>query len=172
MTSLPYSLPPVRSILTVAILLWLAAGAAAEDYLLGPMDKLRIRVVEWQSAEATAREWSSVSGEYVVGPSGTLSLPFVGEIPAAGRTTSDVAATIGDELQQTLGLLNRPDAAVELAELRPVFIAGDVQTLLKQNPLPGAAYFQLAQAYWHLGRHDETVVSSPKPCSDDEQRSQ
>lgn len=117
-----------RSLLSMAMLTMLAVTGAAEDYLLGPMDKLHVRVVEWQSAEAAAREWPSVSGEFTVGPSGKLSLPLIGEIPAAGRTTSEVAAAIGDELQQTLGLLSRPDAAVELAEFRPVFVAGDVQT--------------------------------------------
>lgn len=117
-----------RSVLSMLMLAMMAATGAAEDYLLGPMDKLQIRVVEWQSAEAAAREWSSVSGEYTVGPSGNLSLPLIGEVAAAGRTTSEVAAAIGDGLQQTLGLLSRPDAAVELAEFRPVFVAGDVQT--------------------------------------------
>lgn len=120
--------PRLRSILAAVLLLSLPAAAKAEDYLLGPMDKLRIRVVEWQSAEAAARDWPSVSGDYTVGPSGTISMPFIGEVEAAGRTAAEVAATIGDELQQTLGLLSRPDAAVELAEFRPVFVAGDVQT--------------------------------------------
>jgi polysaccharide biosynthesis/export protein ExoF len=117
------------SILAIAALLLLVAGkAVAEDYLLGPMDKLHIRVAEWQSAEATVREWSSISGEYTVAPSGAISIPFIGELEASGKTTSEIAILIGDELQQTLGLLSRPDASVELAEFRPIFVAGDVQT--------------------------------------------
>jgi polysaccharide biosynthesis/export protein ExoF len=117
------------SLLAIVVLLSLVAGrAAAEDYLLGPMDKLQIRVAEWRSAEATVREWSSISGEYTVGPSGSISIPFIGNVEAAGKTTSEIAVLIGDELQQTLGLLSRPDASVELAEFRPVFVTGDVQT--------------------------------------------
>ncbi|MDZ5696134.1 polysaccharide biosynthesis/export family protein [Chelativorans sp. M5D2P16] len=112
--------------LLVALLV--PASAGAEDYLLGPMDKLHVRVAEWQSADASVREWSSISGDYTVGPSGAVSVPFIGEVPAAGRTAAQVAKTIGDELQQTLGLLTRPDASVEVAEFRPVFVSGDVQT--------------------------------------------
>ena len=105
-----------------------AATAQAADYQLGSMDRLRIRVVEWQTAEGAVRDWSSISGDYVVGPSGSVSLPFIGEMPAAGKTTAEVAAAIGDGLQQKLGLPNRPDASVELAEFRPVFVSGDVET--------------------------------------------
>jgi len=105
-----------------------APSAAADDYRLGTMDRLRIRVVEWRTAEGAVRDWSSISGEYTVGPSGSLSLPFLGELPANGRTTAEIAATIGAELQQKFGLLDKPEASVELAEYRPVFISGDVQT--------------------------------------------
>ena len=102
--------------------------AQTADYQLGSMDKLRIRVVEWQTAEGAVRDWSSISGDYVVGPSGSISMPFIGEMPAVGKTTAEIAAAIGEELQQKLGLPNRPDASVELAEFRPVFVSGDVQT--------------------------------------------
>jgi exopolysaccharide production protein ExoF len=105
-----------------------AAVAQTEDYQLDAMDKLHIRVVEWQTAEGAVRDWSTISGDYMVGPSGNISLPFIGEMPAAGKTTAEIAAAIGEGLQQKLGLPDRPDASVELAEFRPVFITGDVQT--------------------------------------------
>ena len=49
-------------------------------------------------------------------------------MPAAGKTTAEIAAAIGEGLQQKLGLPDRPDASVELAEFRPVFVSGDVET--------------------------------------------
>lgn len=118
-----------RGLALCAILLPLftATGQAA-DYRLDIMDRLRIRVVEWRTAEGEIRDWSTLSGDYVVGPSGNLSLPFIGEMPATGKTTAEIAAAIGDGLQQKFGLLDRPEASVELAEFRPLFIAGDVQT--------------------------------------------
>ena len=72
--------------------------AQTADYQLGSMDKLHIRVVEWQTAEGAVRDWSSISGDYIVGPSGNISLPFIGEMPAAGKTTAEIAAAIGEEL--------------------------------------------------------------------------
>lgn len=123
-------------LLALAALFW-AAAAEASEYRLGPMDRLRIRVVEWQTAEGTFRDWSGVSGDYTVGPTGDLSLPFIGEAPASGKTTAEIAAMIGERLQQKFGLLDRPEASVEIAEFRPFFVSGDVQTPGKYPYDPG-----------------------------------
>ncbi len=117
--------------LSVAALLFALVDLAAADeggYRLGVMDKLRIRVAEWQPAEGTVRTWEAVSGDYAIGPTGSLSLPFIGDLPAAGKTTTEVAQTIGEELRSKFALRNLPSASVEIAEFRPVFVAGDVHT--------------------------------------------
>lgn len=102
--------------------------AAADEYRLGSQDKLTIRVAEWQTVEGTFRDWSAVNGEYTVGPAGTLSVPFVGEMPASGKTTAEIAAAIGQALQRKLALADRPEASVEMAQYRPFYISGEVQT--------------------------------------------
>jgi protein involved in polysaccharide export with SLBB domain len=112
----------------VAVSLVLVPAAWAGEYQLGVQDKLRIRVVEWQTIEGTFREWDAVSGEYTVGMSGELSLPLIGDTPAAGKTTAEVAAAISETLEQKFGLSTKPEASVELAEYRPFFISGDVQS--------------------------------------------
>jgi exopolysaccharide production protein ExoF len=112
----------------VAVSLILVPAAWAGEYQLGVQDKLRIRVVEWQTIEGTFREWDAVSGEYTVGMSGELSLPLIGDTPAAGKTTAEVAAAISETLEQKFGLSTKPEASVELAEYRPFFISGDVQS--------------------------------------------
>jgi exopolysaccharide production protein ExoF len=111
--------------------------AAADDYRLGPLDKLKIRVVEWQTIEGTFREWTAVSGDYVVGASGNLSLPFLGETAATGKTTAEIAAAISGSLQQKFGLSDRPEASVELLEYRPFYISGDVQNPGQYPYVPG-----------------------------------
>ncbi|WP_455872588.1 polysaccharide biosynthesis/export family protein [Rhizobium yanglingense] len=100
--------------------------ARAADYQLGTMDKLRIRVAEWQTAEGAIRDWSVVSGDYTIGPSGSLSLPFVGDLPASGKTTDAIAKEIGVALQKQFGLKDRPSASVELAQFGG-FLTGDVE---------------------------------------------
>jgi exopolysaccharide production protein ExoF len=101
--------------------------AAADDYRLGIMDKLKIRVAEWQTADGSIRDWSVVSGDYTVGPSGSISLPFVGDMPASGKTTDAIAQEIGSALQKQFALKDRPSASVELSEFRPVYLSGDVE---------------------------------------------
>ena len=121
---------PVRLVAVAGLVLSLAVPrtAAADEYRLGSQDKLNIRVAEWQTVEGTFRDWSAVNGEYSVGPAGTLSVPFVGEMPAAGKTTAEIAAAISDALQRKLALADRPEASVEMAQFRPFYISGEVQT--------------------------------------------
>src|SRR3546814_4236253 len=81
-----------KACLTGMILLAAAGSALAQDeaYRLGIMDKLKVRVAEWQPAEGTIRDWSVIGGDYTVGPRGVISLSFVGEMSAAGKTTSEI----------------------------------------------------------------------------------
>lgn len=101
--------------------------ATAGDYQLGPLDKLNIRVAEWQTVDGTFRDWSAINGEYSIGPGGTLSVPFVGDMQAAGKTTAEIASAIGLALQRKLALPDKPEASVQMAQFRPFYISGEVQ---------------------------------------------
>ena len=109
----------------------------AQEYRLGVMDKLRIRVAEWQTAEGTVRDWSAVSGDYSVGADGSVSLPFIGQLEADGRTTGELAAEIGKKMQVLFGLRDRPSASVEIAQYRPIYLSGEVQTPGEYPYAPG-----------------------------------
>ncbi|NKJ35405.1 exopolysaccharide production protein ExoF [Rhizobium sp. SG570] len=91
------------------------------------MDKLHVRVAEWQTAEGTIRDWAVVSGDYTVGPSGSISIPFIGDMPAMGKTTDEIAEAIGIGLQKQFGLRDRPSASVEMSQFRPIYLSGEVQ---------------------------------------------
>ncbi|WP_296431985.1 MULTISPECIES: polysaccharide biosynthesis/export family protein [unclassified Rhizobium] len=117
--------------------------ASADDYRLGTMDKVKIRVAEWQTADGTIRDWSVVSGDYTVGPSGSISLPFVGDLAASGQTTDAIAKQIGMALQKQFALKDRPSASVELSEFRPVYLSGDVE---KPGEFPFAPNLTVAKA--------------------------
>ncbi|WFU12458.1 polysaccharide biosynthesis/export family protein (plasmid) [Rhizobium sp. CB3090] len=109
----------------------MVSGNARADklpgYHLGVMDKLHIRVAEWQTAEGSVRDWSTISGDYTVGPSGSVSIPFIGDMPASGKTTDEIAEAIGIGLQKQFGLRDRPSASVELSQFRPIYLTGEVQ---------------------------------------------
>ena len=86
------------------------------NYILGPGDHVAIEVFEYE--EFTASK--------VILPDGTISLPLVGAIPAAGQTSDSLERLLTDELSN---YLVNPVVSVSLTILRPVVVtvSGEVQ---------------------------------------------
>jgi polysaccharide biosynthesis/export protein ExoF len=124
------------------VLVGIASTAKADPYLLGPEDKLKIRVYDWRASSSDAHEWPALTGDFVVGASGNVSLPLIGEVPAAGKSTADLSALISQKLQTAIGLSNRPDASVEVSTYRPFFILGMVTTPGQFPYKPGLTVLQ------------------------------
>lgn len=103
-----------------------AATAELGGYILGPQDKIRLKVYEWRANVETVFEWTSLNGEFVVGASGTVSLPLLGEIPAAGLTPAALAKDIGERLKKQISLSIAPNVAAEVVQYRPFYILGVV----------------------------------------------
>jgi len=130
--------------------------AAAADYRLGPQDRVRVKVAEWRTDKTEYFDWAIFSGEYAVDASGTIALPLIGNVPAEGRTTNDLAAAIEDTLQKRAGLSSHPEAAVEIAQYRPIYVVGAVErageypyrpslTVLQAVSIAGGLYRQADQ---------------------------
>ena len=94
--------------------------------MLGISDTLRIKVVQWKAGSSTFEEWSALSGDYVVGADGNVNFPMLSPVESAGKTSSELAATLGSTLQQTLGLRTAPTVTVEISEYGPIYVTGDV----------------------------------------------
>ncbi len=92
------------------------ADAGTEEYLLGPGDKVRITVFN----EPT------LSGDYSVNATGAMSLPLIGEVVAAGKTSAAVAEQVRAAL--TDGYLRSPTVTGEVVVYRPFFILGEVKS--------------------------------------------
>ncbi|KQN69708.1 MULTISPECIES: polysaccharide biosynthesis/export family protein [unclassified Devosia] len=116
------------------IAVWLVASAAftsvhaAEPYILGISDKLTIKVVQWKAADSSFQEWAALAGDYIVGADGNVNFPMLGPTEGAGKTSTDLATTIGAGLQQTLGLPTAPSVTVEVSAYGPIYVSGDVST--------------------------------------------
>ena len=70
-----------------------------------------------------------LSGRFRVGPTGTLSVPMVGNLMAGGKTLHEIEADIGTALER---LIRRPMVTVALDELaseRKVYTTGEVQSV-------------------------------------------
>lgn len=113
-----------------ALVLILTGGlATAQDsYRLGVSDVVRIKVVEWLAADGGFRDWSAIAGEYVVGPTGQLAVPLLGEVPAGGLSTAELATGVSEGLRQVLALPGAPSVTVEVARFGPVYVTGSVRT--------------------------------------------
>lgn len=99
-----------------------ASVAAVEDgvvrqvpeYRLGPADKVRVNVFGEEA----------LTGEFLVGGSGKVSLPLIGEVQAAGLTIAQFQEEIAVSLRQ--GYINEPRVSAEVLNYRPFYILGEV----------------------------------------------
>lgn len=92
-------------------------GIQDENYRLGSGDKLKLVVY----GEA------DLGGEYLVGGTGEVQLPLLGQIPAAGMTLRDFQTAVGQKFVAE-GYLKDPRISVEVLNYRPFYIIGEVKT--------------------------------------------
>lgn len=93
-----------------------SVSSATGRYVLDTGDVLRIIV--FGEAELT--------GSYEVGPMGTISVPLIGDVQVKGLTAGEVNVLIYDKLAD--GYLIDPSVSIEITNLRPFFILGEVRT--------------------------------------------
>ncbi|MGN6764755.1 MAG: polysaccharide biosynthesis/export family protein [Rhizobiaceae bacterium] len=123
----PHSAKFWLGVVAVALLLTgISSPAGAEEYLLGPQDKIRLKVYEWRASRDDIFEWKAMNDEFTVGPDGMVSLPFAGAVRAEGRTAIELGEQIGERLKDRMQLINAPDTSVEIIGFRPVYVVGAV----------------------------------------------
>lgn len=88
--------------------------ASTDDYRLGAADKVRILIFDEPS----------LSGEFFVNANGKLSLPLIGDVQAAGVTTTALAGNIQRKLAD--GYLKEPRVSIDVLTFRPFYILGEV----------------------------------------------
>ncbi len=141
------------SALTIAVSGLSPAGAA--DYQLGPQDKVRLKIFEWRASRDAFFEWKAMNDDFIVAADGTLSLPFAGQVQAAGATPSELSKSIGDRLRDEMGLGRAPNVAVEVVEYRPFFIVGHVTKPGEFPFRPGLTVLQAMSIAGGLQRREE-----------------
>lgn len=90
---------------------------SALGYKIGPGDVLKIDV--WKHDE--------LSQQVTVRPDGAFSLPLIGDVPANGRTATEITSDIQGKLKQFFQ--EQPPATVQVAEVHSyrIYIVGEVQ---------------------------------------------
>jgi exopolysaccharide production protein ExoF len=132
-------------VLSIVLPAWGQAGVARGDepYQLGADDRLRVRVPALRNFSGEPQPEAAVlNDEFTVGPSGDLSLPLVGAVPAARKTTETVANEIADRLRTVLGSERPPRISVEVTRFRPFYIVGAVSHPGEYPYRPGMTVLQ------------------------------
>jgi len=91
------------------------AAAPAERYVLGPNDRIRLKVYGEPD----------ITGEYEIDAGGQVSIPLAGHIRAAGATTRQLERSIAASLAK--GIVRDPRVNVEIAQYRPYYNLGEVK---------------------------------------------
>jgi polysaccharide export outer membrane protein len=115
--------PPLRLCILLPLLLARCApGAdlppvvsAAANYRLGPGDAVRL---------ITYGE-DGLTGEFRVSDAGTIALPLLGGVRAAGLTPAELETSVADKLKAGK-LLRDPSVVAEVTAYRPIFVLGEV----------------------------------------------
>jgi protein involved in polysaccharide export with SLBB domain len=113
----------IRHLVILLIVTALPALAQQPSYRLGPGDRIDIRVFGEED----------LSLSVLIGDSGVLNYPLLGQIQVAGLTVKELESGLTERLEGDY--LIDPDVTVSVDEYRPIFINGEVNK-------PGAYPFQ------------------------------
>jgi polysaccharide export outer membrane protein len=91
------------------------SAAVSRSYVLGPNDRVRIKVYGEPD----------IGGEYEVDSGGYVSVPLAGRVKARGLTTQQLERSITAALAK--GIVRDPRVNVEIALYRPYYILGEVK---------------------------------------------
>jgi polysaccharide export outer membrane protein len=85
------------------------------DYIIGPEDVLEITV--WRNTD--------LSKVVAVRPDGRISLPLIGDVGAAGRTTAELAGAIAEKLKE---FKENPQVSIVVKEVNSyaIYVLGEV----------------------------------------------
>jgi polysaccharide export outer membrane protein len=100
-----------------------APEKAAPNYVIGVNDSLAISVVDDENM--------NLSRSYKVAEDGTVTMPYLGRIPAGGQTLQKFQAEVTRRLAE--GYINNPQVRVDIDQYKSqsVFVTGAVRTPVK-----------------------------------------
>jgi len=128
-----------------------------KEYVIGPSDALHVTV--WHNPD--------LSGQPIVRPDGTVSLPLIGDLRAAGRTPGQIR----NEVTQRLGAFLKDESAIVTVAVTAIHsyrfvVSGNVE---KQGAISADHYVTVAEAIALAGgpnkfaTAEETVIMRPDP---------
>ena len=116
--------PTMKSPLPFALVMTLTGIASADEAPLRPGDKIRLEIKGVPDEEKT-----DLNGDYTVGENGTIPLPYIADISAAGEKPSTLARQIA-RAYQNAEIYTNPTIVINAdgeASVRVIAITGGVK---------------------------------------------
>ncbi len=126
-------------------------STGAVEVKLAPGDKVSIVV----------QDLDTMSGEYIIDETGSVSLPLVDRVDAAGLSYVEMQRAIAAQLVAA-DVLKNPNVTVQPLELRPIYIMGEVRRPGEYAFRQGLTVFaavSMAGGYTYRARTDEVAVT-------------
>jgi polysaccharide export outer membrane protein len=120
------------TLLALLMTVFASAASAQSGYRLGTGDKIKVTVFGEEDA----------SGEYEIDGTGSVSVRLLGRMQVKGLTVSEVEQALVDQYRGR-GFFRNPRVSIELTNLRPFFILGEVE---KRGSYPYVNGLTVAQA--------------------------
>lgn len=110
-----------------------AKGEPAADDRLAPRDTVEISVSGSHTLPGGV-EAATLNDTFTIGTGGTLELPEIGHLPAAGLRESELAKRIADRLQARSGSDQRPVTTVKRRAAAPRVLSSRATTPARESP--------------------------------------
>src|SRR5690606_15097148 len=105
-----------------------AAPLLAHAEPLVPATRLKLTVVQFVAASGEYKRWDALGGEFDIAADGTINVPSLGTISIGDLSADQLATDIAARLQEKLGLIEKPDASIQVIQYPPIYVVGNVAT--------------------------------------------
>ncbi|SFV27693.1 polysaccharide export outer membrane protein [Devosia crocina] len=109
---------------------------------LWPQTRISLKVIQWIPLKGIYEQWEAISGDYVIGSDGSLTLPVIGTISTSGKDSEEIASEIALSLREQLGLVKAPDTSVDVVDYPQIYVVGDVSGPGSFDYRPGMTVLQ------------------------------
>jgi polysaccharide biosynthesis/export protein len=106
--------------------------ALSQDYAIGPEDSVEVQV--WKNPD--------LSRTVTVRPDGKISLPLIGDVPAAGQTTAQLTEVVTEKLKTYYKEPAQVTVIVSQVNSYAIYVLGEVRTQGKQVVRSGTTFLQ------------------------------
>ncbi|KHK93230.1 polysaccharide biosynthesis/export family protein [Novosphingobium malaysiense] len=115
---------PFRAIALAACALLMGCASTASN-TLPSADVVQYRLSAGDALQLDVFREEAFSGEYTISDEGTISLPMVGSVQAAGKTLGQLRRELAETLRQDY--VRDARINLEILNFRPIYILGEVQ---------------------------------------------